>query len=41
MINFYSFFGGQGWIKDTEQQNIKMDYKVYEEEKTIAIRISA
>jgi len=29
MIKFYSFLDGEGWIFDKQEDNIRMEYKVY------------
>ena len=39
MIDFYQQFDQEGWIFDKEEKGITLEYKMFEEEKQIAIRI--
>lgn len=39
MEGFYKEFDEPGWIFDKEDEGVRLEYKIYEEEKQIAIRI--
>ena len=39
MIDFYKQFDSEGWIFDKQEKGVKLQYKMYEEEKQIAIKI--
>jgi hypothetical protein len=39
MEDFYKEFDEPGWIFDKEDEGVRLEYKIYEEEKQIAIRI--
>ena len=41
MIKFAGYYDQDEWIFDKEQKNIKMWYKIFEEEKTIAVKMEA
>jgi hypothetical protein len=41
MHEFYSNFEtSEGWIFDKEKDNVRLEYRVYDEEKTIAVRVN-
>lgn len=41
MHRFYSNFDdSDGWIFDKMQNNVTLEYKVYEEERTIGVRVT-
>lgn len=41
MMSFYKQFDMEGWIKDKEEKGVTLEYKIFEEEKQIAIRIQS
>ena len=41
MVKFFSYFDSNEWIFDKEENGIKMEYRVFEEERTIAVRMEA
>lgn len=41
MCWFYSQLGGDDWIFDKEEENIRLEYRVHEEERTISVRMFA
>lgn len=40
MIDYYAEFDKGQWQFDKEEKGIKLEYKIYEQEKMVAIRIS-
>ena len=41
MISYYKQFDIEGWILDKEEKGVTLEYKVFEEDQQIAIRISS
>lgn len=39
MIGFYRQFDQEGWIMDLDENGVTLEYKIFEEDKQIAIRI--
>lgn len=40
-MSFYRQFDLEGWVADKEEKGVKLEYKLFEEEKQIAIRITS
>ena len=39
MMEFYVQFDQEGWVFDKEENGVTLEYKIFEAEKQIAIRI--